>query len=136
MIVNPVVLEKEIGGVCTKVAFEREFVESWLADNSDIKLELTDFLLEYTSDWVESLEDEWRRKNSLFLSDSVVEVLWDNMSNMLFDEAEDGEMKLASSYHIFAEGTARTEIWHWFDTNYSKGIMELLYGDSNKRVKL
>lgn len=136
MIENPVLLKKEVGGVITEVAFKKEFIESFLSCDSEIRTNINTFLTEYTSDCVEALEDEWKRKNSLFLSDSVVEVLWDNMSNVPFDEAEDGEMKLASSYHIFAEGTARTEIWHWFDTNYSKGIMELLYGDSNKRVKL
>lgn len=58
LINNPVVLAKEIGGEVTEIAFEKEFVESWLRDLTNGQETLEDFLGNYTSDDTEALELE------------------------------------------------------------------------------
>ena len=65
--------------------------------------------------------------------DRAIEIIWDNLEDIPFDGEDDfkdgqcdGEddsnMYLSEDYHIWKAGTARLNIWHWFDKNHSKGI--------------
>ena len=59
--------------------------------------------------------------------DIKLEKIWDELEDVLFDEDDDGELILADDWYLFAKGTTRTDIWHWFDDRHSKGIAWLLY---------
>ena len=60
-------------------------------------------------------------------SDLMVEKLWNKMEDVPFSEGIDGEMYLDEDWENFSKGTSRTDIWHWFDENHSKGVYYLLY---------
>ncbi len=60
------------------------------------------------------------------LSDIQLEELWDELSDIPFDEEAEDEMILADDFHIFTKGTPRYDIWHWFDESHSKGVAYLL----------
>lgn len=60
--------------------------------------------------------------------DIYLEVLWDELGDVPFDENESGELILAEDWYHFKAGTERDEIWHWFDKLYSYGVYSLLYG--------
>lgn len=59
--------------------------------------------------------------------DKKLEKLWDEMTDIPFDEDEDGDLYLSRDYGPFYKGDSREEIWHWFDHRHSKGIHYLLY---------
>ena len=60
--------------------------------------------------------------------DRFIEKLWDELSNVLFDDdnPEERDMVLLDDWRWFPAGTEREEIWHWFDEHYSKGVAALL----------
>lgn len=58
-------------------------------------------------------------------SDKEIEMLWEQLEDILFDE-KDNRLYLSRNWKMFAKGTEREEIWHWFDINYSKGVYKLL----------
>lgn len=59
--------------------------------------------------------------------DAVLEQMWDELRDVLFDDHEHGDMTLAEDWAGFPAGTEREEIWHWFDDFHSKGVYYLLY---------
>jgi hypothetical protein len=64
--------------------------------------------------------------------DEFILRMWDDFSDAPFDESNTSSgLALSSDWHIFTKGTDREEIWHWFDSKYSKGVHNLLYGDDN-----
>lgn len=63
--------------------------------------------------------------------DRILENLWDEFADVLFDEDEDGRLILSEPWNGFCTGTEREEIWHWFDERYSKGVYALLYGEDD-----
>lgn len=67
------------------------------------------------------------------MNGETVEDLWDLLEDVPFDEGPGGELYLAEPFHIFAEGTARDEIWHYFDDLHPKGVYYLLY-ERNRRA--
>jgi len=64
------------------------------------------------------------------LHDDNVLKLWEKLEDIPFDEDDDGELHLAEDYYIWKTGTSRNDIWGWFDHNFSKGIIWLLYPDT------
>lgn len=59
--------------------------------------------------------------------DSYIEKKWDELTDVLFDEKENGELVLEEAWYMFEKGTSREDIWHWFDERHSEGIAYLLY---------
>lgn len=60
-------------------------------------------------------------------TDSQLEQMWLDLTNVPFDETEDGRLVLAEDWEQFPAGTDREDIWYFFDDNYSKGVAYLLY---------
>lgn len=58
--------------------------------------------------------------------DKLLEKLWDGLEDIPFYE-KDGEQYIEEDYFEFQKGTAREDIWHWFDERHSKGVHFLLY---------
>lgn len=100
---------------------------------NDIK-GLTDDLVEY--DTTNEIENK-----CIELKDYLIEKLWDDVfEDVLFVEAQDfyeddedykgdTELVLNSDWRDFEAGTSREAIWHWFDSNHSKGLNYLFYGE-------
>jgi hypothetical protein len=63
----------------------------------------------------------------MFMTDKELEKLWDELTNIPFDEDEDGELVLAEDWNGFEKGADRESIWHWFDERHSKGVAWLIY---------
>lgn len=63
--------------------------------------------------------------------DEEIELLWNNLEDVPFDEDEDEELVLAENFHYFEKGTPRNHIWHWFDETHSKGIGYLMWNLKN-----
>ena len=63
--------------------------------------------------------------------DKYLERLWHELADVPFDDHQESDMTLAEPWHGFPVGTEREDIWHWFDTRYSGGVIALLYGRSN-----
>lgn len=61
------------------------------------------------------------------IDDNLVEIIWNNMEDIPFDEDEDGEMVLAEDYFIWKMRITREDIWHWFDSHFSKGVIALVF---------
>ena len=62
-----------------------------------------------------------------WINDGKIERLWDGMTDIPFDEDEDGDLYISRDYGPFHKGESREYIWHWFDEKHSKGIHYLLY---------
>lgn len=60
-------------------------------------------------------------------TDSQLEQMWLDLTDVPFDETEDGKLVLAEDWKQFPAGTDREDIWYFFDENYSKGVAYLLY---------
>lgn len=60
-------------------------------------------------------------------SNEEIEKKWLELTDIPFDEAENGELILAVNWWIFKQGTSRDDIWHFFDVNHKSGIAYLLY---------
>lgn len=61
------------------------------------------------------------------MDDASIEQLWDGMTDIPFDEDEDGDLYISQDYGPFRKGDSREYIWHWFDQKHSKGVHYLLY---------
>jgi hypothetical protein len=61
------------------------------------------------------------------MSDKELEKLWDELTDIPFDEEENGTLVLAEDWNGFEKGTDRESIWYWFDERYSKGVGWLIY---------
>lgn len=60
-------------------------------------------------------------------TDKSVEQMWLHLTDVPFDEDENGELILAEDWAaIFSKGDSRETIWHWFDEMHSKGVAWLL----------
>lgn len=80
-------------------------------------------------------EDERLRKymsTKSEIKDKHLEKLWDELTDVPFDENKDGEMVLSHKWYIFEKGTTRNEIWIWF-SQHSKGIQYLLYERNSEK---
>lgn len=58
--------------------------------------------------------------------DVKLEELWAQLGDIPMNP--DTEKLEEDFLDIFPHGTAREEIWHWFDQRHSKGVAYLLYG--------
>lgn len=65
--------------------------------------------------------------------DSYIEKKWDELTDVLFDENENGELVLVENWFMFEKETSREDIWHWFDERHSKGVAWLLYDYTGDR---
>lgn len=65
-------------------------------------------------------------KDSQKRFDKRLEKLWDGLEDIPFYE-KDGEQYIEEDYFEFQKGTAKEDIWHWFDKRHSKGVHFLLY---------
>ncbi len=59
--------------------------------------------------------------------DTYLEEKWDELTDVPFNENEEGELFLEGNWFMFDKGKSREEIWHWFDERHSKGVAWLLY---------
>lgn len=64
--------------------------------------------------------------------DAAVLEVWNAFADIPMDP-ETEEME--ESFLHFPARTDRETIWHWFDSNYSKGVHALLYGDGVDRTE-
>lgn len=60
------------------------------------------------------------------LLDQKLEQRWEELTDVPFDEDENGELVLAENWYMFIKGTDRETIWHWFDARHSKGVVWLM----------
>lgn len=69
--------------------------------------------------------------------DEVIETLWGELENVLFDDdnPEERDMVLMKEWRGFPAGTSREDIWHWFDERHSRGVYYLLYGEDVQRQR-
>lgn len=58
------------------------------------------------------------------LDDGKLEYLWGKFGGVMIDDDE----CILEEFLAFASGTFREEIWHWFDSRYSKGVVGLMNG--------
>lgn len=59
--------------------------------------------------------------------DYELEEWWNELTDIPFDEDENGELILTQDWKQFFKGTSRDEIWHFFDREHSMGVYWLLY---------
>lgn len=60
-------------------------------------------------------------------NDEYLENLWNEFLNI----AIDGNNNIDSDFYIWNKGTAKNDIWLWFDRSHSKGLAEGLMGFAN-----
>lgn len=74
----------------------------------------------------------------------MVERLWKDLTDVPFQEDEDGRLILEKEYVMkcgtrviktLPAGTDREEIWHWFDEMHPKGVAYLLNGEEKNGGK-
>lgn len=85
--------------------------------------------------WNETVEHDGKtvpRFSPAELNAETLEDLWDLLTDVMFDEDENGELILAEPYYFFHEGTSREEIWYYFDDLHPKGVHYLLYERENE----
>ena len=66
-------------------------------------------------------------------TDDLIQDLWKCFSNVPFDDGEK-DLVLGQDWFIFEKGTEREDIWQWFDSHYSKGVVSLLYPDACTKI--
>lgn len=64
-------------------------------------------------------------------TDEDLELLWEELTDIAFNETDDGYLVLANDWYIFDAGTDREEIWHWFDEHHSKDVYSLMFPNAN-----
>lgn len=69
-----------------------------------------------------SMDDEF----SQLLKDSQIKKIWALLSDIPFDEDNDGRLLLGEDFALWKKGTEREEIWKWFDQNHTKGVEWLM----------
>lgn len=57
--------------------------------------------------------------------DAILERLWKQFADIPMNPDTE---KMEEPFMDFPAGTAREDIWHWFDERHSKGVVYLLYG--------
>ena len=77
----------------------------------------------YPSSYVQASTDTY--------TDSQLEQMWLDLTDVPFDETQDGRLVLAEDWEQFPAGTDREDIWQFFDDNYSKGVATLLGFESD-----
>ena len=97
--------------------------EEFLTKNPDIDSEASHYALEILRKEIE----EDNILSSKEYSDSELENIWDELTDVPFDENDDGELILSVDWRQFSKGTSRTVIWEFFDEKHSKGVAWLLY---------
>lgn len=60
-------------------------------------------------------------------STADIEAAWKSLEDVPFSEGPDYEMYLDETWNHFPAGTAREEIWRWFDDLYPKGVHALMF---------
>ena len=64
------------------------------------------------------------------ITDTEIKKIWNEFEDVLFIEDEDTNdscgLVLADDWQGWGKGTARDEIWKWFNQHFSKGLGELL----------
>lgn len=60
-------------------------------------------------------------------NDRELEEMWEELGDVPFNENEDSELVLAEDWRQFPKGTAREDIWRFFDKEHSMGVHWLLY---------
>ncbi len=66
-------------------------------------------------------------KAAVVIGDTELEKMWDELADIPFDDpGVDQDLVLAEHWRGFKKGTARENIWHWFDQFHSKGVAYLL----------
>ena len=68
------------------------------------------------------MDDEF----SQLLKDSQIKKIWALLSDIPFDEDNDGRLLLGEDFALWKKGTEREEIWKWFDQNHTKGVEWLM----------
>ena len=69
----------------------------------------------------EKLFDTWKKNER----DKKIIALWREFEDVPLDPKTE---TIQEDFFIFPAGTERIEIWKWFDSVYSKGVVSLLYG--------
>ncbi len=67
--------------------------------------------------------------------DEDLERLWDDLTDIPFDEDNDKELVLGEDWFIFSVGDVVFDIHRWFDKHHSKGVGYLMYGTNSNRDK-
>lgn len=65
--------------------------------------------------------------NEIISSDKEIEKLWLELTDIPFNENEEGQLLLDEEWLHFEKDIEREEIWQWFDEQHSKGVYYLLY---------
>ena len=58
---------------------------------------------------------------------TILERRWLELSDVSFDELEDGTLVLSEDWWLFPKGTDCEDIWHYFDEHHPDGVHALLY---------
>ena len=69
-------------------------------------------------------------------TDVEVLKLWNELEDVTFIEDEDNNLILASDWRGWSAGTSQSEIWNWFNDQYSKGLLGLADGERMLSQKL
>ena len=102
---------------------EMDVPDKFLSDGFD-----DDDIANYLSDKTGFLVCEY----TLVYEDKDIEKLWEELEDVPFDEdntsGDSNSLVLVNDWRRWSKGTRRDDIWHWFDVNYSKGLVKLLIG--------
>lgn len=66
-------------------------------------------------------------------TDDLIQDLWKSFSNVPFDEGNK-DLELGQDWFVFPKETEREDIWKWFDSHYSKGVVSLLYPEACTKI--
>lgn len=69
-------------------------------------------------------------------TDKELEKMWDELTDIPFDEDLDGKLILSVNWKSFTKGTDREDIWQFFDKNHSKGVAWLLYEYKRDKIMI
>lgn len=64
------------------------------------------------------------------MNDAELEALWKKLGNYTIDEDD----CIEEPFLHFSKGTDRMDIWHWFDRNHSKGLIEGIVNKAEGRA--
>ena len=65
------------------------------------------------------------------MTNKDIETLWNKFTDIPINPKTE---KTEADFMQFKAGTDKSEIWHWFDKNYSAGIYYLLYPHSHEKL--
>ena len=111
----------ETDGESVSLPTEIDIPDKFLSDAFD-----DDDITNYLSDKTGFLVCEY----ILVYEDKDIEKLWEELEDVSFDEndtsGDSNSLVLGYDWRRWPKGTRRDDIWHWFDVNYSKGLLRLL----------